>query len=86
MPTDNERAEDVTYPEDRYSQLEAGFTLGGPILRDRAWFFGGYIPAFRPLDRTVTFLADGSTSTYRQDSLGATPPSTCSRSSARGGA
>ena len=67
VPTDNLRAEYVTYPEDRYSQLEAGFTLGGPILRDRAWFFGGYIPAFRPLDRTVTFLADGSTSTYRQD-------------------
>ena len=66
VPTDNERAEYVTYPEDRYSQLEAGFTLGGPILRDRAWFFGGYIPAFRPLDRTVTFLADGSTGTYRQ--------------------
>jgi hypothetical protein len=67
VPTDIARAEYVTYPKDRYSQLEAGFTLGGPILRDRAWFFGGYVPSFRPLDRTVTFRADGSTSTYRQD-------------------
>jgi hypothetical protein len=66
-PTDIGRAEYVTYPKDRYLQLEAGFTLGGPILRDHLWFFGGYVPSFRPLDRTVTFRADGSTSTYRQD-------------------
>ena len=66
VPTNNLRAEYVTYPEDRYSQLEAGFTLGGPILRDRAWFFGGYIPAFRPRpDGDIP--VDGSTSTYRQD-------------------
>ncbi len=65
-PTDESVAEYVTYPEDRYHQLEAGFTLSGPIVRDRVWFFAGYIPSFRPLDRTVTFLADGTTGTYHQ--------------------
>jgi hypothetical protein len=65
-PTDIRRAEYVTYPEDSYTQLEAGVTLGGPIIRDRIWVFGGYLPSIRPLDRTVTFGVDGSTGTYRQ--------------------
>ena len=29
-PTDDTRAETVTYPEDDYSTWEPGFTLGGP--------------------------------------------------------
>ena len=66
-PSDPSRAEYVTYPEDAYDQLEPGFTLGGPIVRDRLWFFGGYIPLVRPLDRTLTFLADGSSGTFRAD-------------------
>ena len=66
-PDDPARAEYVTYPEDDYDQIEPGFTLGGPIVRDRLWIFGGYVPSFRPLDRTVTFLADGTTGTFRQD-------------------
>jgi hypothetical protein len=66
-PTDSSRAEFVTYPEDSYQQVEPGFTLGGPIVRDRIWFFAGYVPSFRPLDRTVTFLTDRTTGTFRQD-------------------
>lgn len=66
-PLDTSRAEYVTYAEDGYDQFEPGFTLGGPIVRDRIWLFAGYIPSFRPLDRTVTFLADGTTGTFRQD-------------------
>jgi hypothetical protein len=52
------RAEYVNTPR-RLHQLEPGFTLGGPIVRDKLWFFAGYVPSFRPLDRSVTFLADG---------------------------
>jgi hypothetical protein len=65
-PSDPSRAEYVTYPEDAYHKLEPGFTLGGPILRDRLWLFAGYIPAFRPTDRTVTFLSDSSTASFHQ--------------------
>ena len=66
-PTDATVAEYVTYPEDQYRRLEPGFTLSGPIVRDRLWLFAGYIPSFRPLDRTVTFLADGTTATFDQE-------------------
>lgn len=27
--------------------LDAGFSLGGPIIRDKLWFFGGFNPEFR---------------------------------------
>jgi hypothetical protein len=64
--TDESRAEYVTYPEDAYDRLEPGFTLSGPIVRDRLWLFAGYLPSFRPLDRNVTFLTDGSTASFHQ--------------------
>jgi hypothetical protein len=67
QPTDSTVAEYVTYPRDEYTRLEPGFTLGGPLLRDRVWLFAGYIPVFQPTDRTVTSLSDGVTRTYRQD-------------------
>ena len=50
---DNAIAEYVTYPEDEYSRMEPGFALGGPIARDRAWFFGAYQPAFVTTTRTA---------------------------------
>jgi hypothetical protein len=65
-PTGPPVAEYVTYPEDRYDGFEPGFTLSGPIVRDKAWFFAGYIPEFRSLDRTVTFLANDETREYRR--------------------
>ncbi len=67
VPTDASRAEYLTFPEDDYRQVEPGFTVGGPLVGNRLWMFGGYIPSFRPLDRTVTFRTDRSTRTFRQD-------------------
>ena len=43
-----------------------GFSLGGPILRDRLWFFGSYQPGIRDTERTVTFT-NGVTNTFDQD-------------------
>ena len=52
-PTNSNAAEYVTYPKDSYNRLEPGFTLGGPIMKDKVWFFAGYNPEFRPYDRTA---------------------------------
>ncbi len=41
----------VTYPEDKWTRIEPGFTLGGPILKDKLWFFAGFIPKFRTATR-----------------------------------
>jgi hypothetical protein len=66
-PTNDRESEYVTYPKDSYNRYEPGFSLSGPIVRDKVWFFAGYIPQFRPLDRTVKFISDGSTRTFSED-------------------
>jgi outer membrane receptor protein involved in Fe transport len=42
-----------------YSEVDAGFDIGGPIVKDKLWFFG----AFNPQRRTNFFL----TQTFLQD-------------------
>jgi hypothetical protein len=58
--TDNSKAEYWTYPEDSYNRVEPGFALGGPILRDRMWFFGAYQPALTTTTRTVDSSTSGN--------------------------
>ncbi|MBA2304876.1 MAG: TonB-dependent receptor [Acidobacteria bacterium] len=64
--TNSNIAETVTYPKDDSTQTEPGFMLGGPILRDRVWFFGGYFPQLARTDRTVTFTTTGQTNDFEQ--------------------
>ncbi len=52
--TNSDASEYVTYPEDDYSRYEPSISLGGPIARDKVWFFGAYNPALIKYDRTVT--------------------------------
>ena len=44
----------VTYPKDTSDRVEPGFAIGGPIARNRAWFFGAYQPAYTTIERDVT--------------------------------
>jgi outer membrane receptor protein involved in Fe transport len=68
--TDQNKAEYVNYKEDSYNRYEPGFAVGGPILKNKAWFFGAYQPAITPIDRTVTLRATGSAvNVHRKDTV-----------------
>lgn len=56
----------VNPPKDEETRIDPGFSLGGPILRDRLWFFGSYQPGIRDTERTVNFT-NGVTNTFNQE-------------------
>jgi len=58
--SDNAKAQYWTYPEDAYTRMEPGIGIGGPILRDRMWFFGAYQPALVSTKRTVNAGTSGN--------------------------
>jgi TonB dependent receptor len=49
---------------DGYRLLNPGGALGGPIKKDKVWFFAGWYPELEQIDRTVTFNVDHSTGKY----------------------
>ncbi len=40
---------------DHFRNVQTGFTVGGPIAKDRLWFFLGFAPQYQSLVRTVNF-------------------------------
>jgi len=65
-PSNSREAEYVTYPEDKYTRWEPGISLGGPIVKDKLWFFGSYLATLEDTDRTVTFRSNQSTRTFNR--------------------
>jgi hypothetical protein len=57
----------ITFPSDDVKRWEPFGQIGGPIVRDRAWFYGGYTPQFETTGRTVTFRSNNQTSSYVSD-------------------
>jgi hypothetical protein len=51
--TDTTKAEYVDYPKDGRTRIEPGFALGGPVMKNRMWFFGAYQPAITTNSRDV---------------------------------
>ena len=47
-------AEYVTYPQDTLTRVEPGGAIGGPIMKDRMWFFGAYQPAISNITRNIS--------------------------------
>ena len=41
--------------KDHFSIVQPGFTVGGPIMKDRLWFFLGFAPQYNSIRRTVNF-------------------------------
>jgi hypothetical protein len=64
---DATRAEYHTFPEDKNDRFEPGGTLGGPIMRDRMWFFGGYQPANTTIKRHVDAATSGIATAITHD-------------------
>ena len=60
VPTDASRAEYIQRPRDKSHQSDAVVSLGGPILKDKAWFFAGYAQQDYPAERTVTWTNPGT--------------------------
>jgi len=40
---------------DHYRWVQPGFTVGGPVLKNRLWFFAGFEPFYTSTARTVNF-------------------------------
>jgi outer membrane receptor protein involved in Fe transport len=61
------QSEYITLAEDKYKRWEPFFQVGGPIARNRLWFYGGYTPQLEETNRTVTFRSNSQTSSYQSD-------------------
>jgi len=53
----NGEADVQTYipKKDHFRYVQPGFTVGGPIMKDRVWFFAGLAPFYSSTARTVDF-------------------------------
>jgi hypothetical protein len=68
VPANQALAETIVRPRDPGYDMDPIFDLGGPILRDRAWFFVGYGPQISRRERTVTFNSNNQLATFNNDS------------------
>ena len=60
LPSDASKAEYVTIPRDEGHQTDVVLSLGGPILKDKGWFFVGYAPQFYPSERSIRWASPGT--------------------------
>ena len=67
-PFDVTQAELFTPPEDDYNLSYGGFTLGGPIAKDKLRFFVGYVPERHRTERSIDFLTATGESAGVKDS------------------
>jgi hypothetical protein len=44
--------------KDHFRYVQPGFNVGGPIMKDRIWFFAGFAPFYQSTARTVNFGAN----------------------------
>lgn len=53
--------------QDSYHVIQPGFTFGGPIKKDRLWFFAGFAPLIDSLSKTVNFGGTTGNQYFTQD-------------------
>jgi hypothetical protein len=64
VPSNTTAAEYFTAPVDAFTDTEPVFELGGPLMPNRIWFYGGYNPNWTETRRTVRFTANQQTATF----------------------
>ncbi|MCW5966139.1 MAG: TonB-dependent receptor [Bryobacterales bacterium] len=64
-PFDDDVAEYFDNKQDDYTTKNPIFTIGGPIVKNKLFFFTGYMPVFTNTARNVTFNVDDSTRPFR---------------------
>jgi len=59
-PADASKGEYITTPRDKgtYS-VDPVFDIGGPVFKDKVWFFAGANPSYNRQERTVTWASPG---------------------------
>ena len=55
LPTNRSRSEYVTLPKDGSQRLEPGIGVGGPVMKDKLWFFASYLPSLENFERSTQF-------------------------------
>ncbi len=62
-------ADSQTYipKQDHFRIAQPGFTVGGPIVKDRLWFFLGFAPEYNSRARTVDFGAPLGNEVFNDD-------------------
>jgi hypothetical protein len=70
-PTDSTRTKYRYFQNtmDKFSTWNPVFNIGGPILKDRLFFFSGLMPTRTLTTRPVTFLSDNSNKTFTQENV-----------------
>jgi hypothetical protein len=53
--------------KDHFRNIEPGISVGGPIWKDKIWFFGGFEPYVNTLARTVNFGNPTGSQYFTQD-------------------
>ena len=64
VPSNTTQAEYFTAPVDEFTDTEPIFDLGGPLMKERLWFYAGYNPNWTETRRTVRFTANQQTATF----------------------
>ena len=64
LPSGVNAAETVEYAKDDYTKWDPHAQIGGPIVRDRVWFWAGYTSEIENTDRSVTFRSNSQSGTF----------------------
>ncbi|HYV07385.1 MAG TPA: TonB-dependent receptor, partial [Blastocatellia bacterium] len=65
LATDATQPEFFVPKEDEYRSLFPGYSLGGPLIKERLHFFSAYFPELTRIERSIAFLSGARTTTNR---------------------